>query len=66
MAASYKGGRNIPMGRALGPAYGYALGPDMTRRDLQRGTGDQEKSWEIGKSFEWSAPIDPIHNSRSD
>jgi len=33
----------------------------MTRRDLQRGMGDQKKPWEIGKSFDRSAPIGPIH-----
>ena len=40
--------------------YGYALGLDMTRRDLQRAMGDQKKPWEIGKSFDRSAPIGPI------
>ena len=34
---------------------------DMTRRDLQRGIGEQKKPWEIGKSFDMSAPIGPIH-----
>ena len=34
---------------------------DMTRRDLQRAMGDQKKPWEIGKSFDRSAPIGPIH-----
>ena len=41
--------------------YGYALGLDMTRRDLQRAMGDEKKPWEIGKSFDKSAPIGPIH-----
>jgi fumarylpyruvate hydrolase len=41
--------------------YGYAVGLDMTRRDLQRGMGDQNKPWEIGKSFDHSAPIGPVH-----
>jgi fumarylpyruvate hydrolase len=61
VAALNKGGRNIPMEKALGLVYGYALGLDMTRRDLQRGMGDQKKPWEIGKSFDMSAPIGPIH-----
>jgi 2-keto-4-pentenoate hydratase/2-oxohepta-3-ene-1,7-dioic acid hydratase in catechol pathway len=56
-----KGGRNIPVERALDLVYGYTLGLDMTRRDLQRGMGDQKKPWEIGKSFDRSAPIGPIH-----
>ncbi len=61
VAALHKGGRNIPMDKALELVYGYALGLDMTRRDLQRGMGDQKKPWEIGKSFDQSAPIGPIH-----
>lgn len=61
VAALSKGGRNIAMDKALEHVYGYALGLDMTRRDLQRGMGDQKKPWEIGKSFDRSAPIGPIH-----
>ena len=61
VAALVRGGRNIPMDKALEHVYGYALGLDMTRRDLQRGMGDQKKPWEIGKSFDSSAPIGPIH-----
>lgn len=61
VAALGKGGRNIPMDQALSHVYGYAVGLDMTRRDLQRGMGDQKKPWEIGKSFDRSAPIGPIH-----
>lgn len=56
-----KGGKNIPVEKALDLVYGYAIGLDMTRRDLQRGMGDQKKPWEIGKSFDQSAPIGPIH-----
>lgn len=61
VAALHKGGRNVPVERALELVYGYAAGLDMTRRDLQRGMGDQKKPWEIGKSFDRSAPIGPIH-----
>ncbi|WP_418145691.1 fumarylacetoacetate hydrolase family protein [Variovorax paradoxus] len=56
-----KGGRNIAAADALDLVYGYSLGLDMTRRDLQREMGDQKKPWEIGKSFDHSAPIGPIH-----
>jgi fumarylpyruvate hydrolase len=56
-----KGGRNIPVAKALDLVYGYTLGLDMTRRDLQRFMGDQKKPWEIGKSFDKSAPIGPVH-----
>ena len=61
VAALDKGGRNIPIEKALEYVYGYAIGLDMTRRDLQRGMGDQKKPWEIGKSFDMSAPMGPIH-----
>jgi fumarylpyruvate hydrolase len=61
VAALHKGGRNISKDKALEHVYGYALGLDMTRRDLQRGMGDQKKPWEIGKSFDLSAPIGAIH-----
>ena len=61
VAALQKGGRSIPIDKALDCVYGYALGLDMTRRDLQRGMGDQKKPWEIGKSFDRSAPIGPLH-----
>ena len=37
--------------------YGYAVGLDMTRRDLQRMMGDQQKPWELGKAFDKSAVI---------
>ena len=56
-----KGGRNIPVDKALELVYGYTLGLDMTRRDLQRAMGDQKKPWEIGKSFDKSAPIGAVH-----
>ncbi|RTL38616.1 MAG: FAA hydrolase family protein [Burkholderiales bacterium] len=61
VAALHQGGRNVPVEKALDLVYGYAVGLDMTRRDLQRGMGDQKKPWEIGKSFDRSAPIGPIH-----
>jgi 2-keto-4-pentenoate hydratase/2-oxohepta-3-ene-1,7-dioic acid hydratase in catechol pathway len=57
VAALNKGGKNIPVEKALEHVFGYALGLDMTRRDLQRFMGDQKKPWEIGKSFDFSAPI---------
>jgi 2-keto-4-pentenoate hydratase/2-oxohepta-3-ene-1,7-dioic acid hydratase in catechol pathway len=61
VAALGKGGRNIPVDKALDLVYGYTLGLDMTRRDLQRAMGDEKKPWEIGKSFDRSAPIGAIH-----
>jgi 2-keto-4-pentenoate hydratase/2-oxohepta-3-ene-1,7-dioic acid hydratase in catechol pathway len=56
-----KGGRDIPVDKALDLVYGYTLGLDMTRRDLQRAMGDQKKPWEIGKSFDHSAVIGAVH-----
>ena len=61
VAALKSGGKNITIEKALEHVYGYALGLDMTRRDLQRALGDQKKPWEIGKSFDHSAPIGPIY-----
>jgi 2-keto-4-pentenoate hydratase/2-oxohepta-3-ene-1,7-dioic acid hydratase in catechol pathway len=61
VAALHKGGRDVPIDKALDLVFGYAAGLDMTRRDLQRAMGDQKKPWEIGKSFDRSAPIGPIH-----
>lgn len=61
VAALHKGGRNLPVDKALELVHSYALGLDMTRRDLQRAMGDEKKPWEIGKSFDKSAPIGPLH-----
>ena len=61
VAAIGRGGRNIPAATALDHVWGYTLGLDMTRRDLQRAMGDQKKPWEIGKSFDHSAVIGPMH-----
>jgi fumarylpyruvate hydrolase len=61
VAVLNKGGRNIPVEKALELVYGYTLGLDMTRRDLQRAMGEEKKPWEIGKSFDQSAPIGAIH-----
>lgn len=55
------GGKDIAQDKALELVFGYAVGLDMTRRDLQRAMGDQKKPWEIGKSFDRSAPVGPIH-----
>jgi fumarylpyruvate hydrolase len=61
VAALKSGGKNIPVEQALDHVYGYAVGLDMTRRDLQRAMGDEKKPWEIGKSFDRSAVLGPIH-----
>jgi fumarylpyruvate hydrolase len=56
-----KGGVNIPKERALEHVFGYAIGLDMTRRDLQLEARDKGRPWEFGKSFAKSAPIGAIH-----
>ena len=59
-----EGGADIPLGRALEHVWGYAVGLDMTRRDLQSAMRDKGWSWEIGKAFDASAPIGPLHPAK--
>lgn len=54
------GGSNIRAADAHRHIYGYAVGLDMTRRDLQNDMKKQGRPWCIGKGFEHSAPIGPI------
>jgi len=56
-----RGGRNITAADASQHVWGYAVGLDMTRRDLQNDMKKQGRPWCIGKAFEQSAPIGPIH-----
>jgi fumarylpyruvate hydrolase len=61
LVALKSGGSNIPVEKALDHVWGYGLSLDMTRRDLQ---GEQKKlgrPWEIGKAFERSGPVGPLH-----
>jgi fumarylpyruvate hydrolase len=55
-----KGGRNISAADVHQHIYGYAVGLDMTRRDLQNEMKKQGRPWCIGKAFDHSAPISPI------
>jgi len=55
-----KGGKDISLASAVNHVYGYALGLDMTRRDLQGEMKKMGRPWEIGKAFEKSAPMAPI------
>jgi fumarylpyruvate hydrolase len=57
------GGRDIPRASALEHVYGYAVGLDMTRRDLQLEARDKGRPWEFGKSFAHSAPIGALHRA---
>ncbi|RZI96761.1 MAG: FAA hydrolase family protein [Variovorax sp.] len=54
------GGKNIQAADAMKHIYGYAVGLDMTRRDLQGDMKKQGRPWEIGKAFDQSAPIGPV------
>ncbi len=60
VAAIGTGGKNISAADAHKHIFGYAVGLDMTRRDLQNDMKKQGRPWDIGKSFEQSAPIGPI------
>lgn len=55
-----KGGKNIAAADAAQHIFGYAVGMDMTRRDLQNDMKKQGRPWCIGKGFDHSAPIGPI------
>ncbi|WP_227420600.1 fumarylacetoacetate hydrolase family protein [Roseitranquillus sediminis] len=55
------GGTNIGIDKALDHVFGYAICLDMTRRDLQGEAKKLGRPWEIGKAFERSAPIGPLH-----
>ena len=55
------GGTNIALEDAESHIFGYALSLDMTRRDLQGAQKKMGRPWEIGKAFERSAPVGPIH-----
>ncbi|RZU00499.1 fumarylacetoacetate hydrolase family protein [Rivibacter subsaxonicus] len=64
VVAIARGGRDIPVERALEHVYGYAVGLDMTRRDLQLEARDKGRPWEFGKSFAQSAPIGALHRAQ--
>ncbi len=60
VAAIGIGGANIKAADAMKHVWGYAVGLDMTRRDLQGVSKKEGRPWEIGKAFDQSAPIGPI------
>lgn len=55
-----RGGRDIPVAKALDWVYGYGVGLDMTRRDLQGEAKKLGRPWEVGKAFEHSAPCSAL------
>ncbi len=55
------GGSDIPVDEALDHVFGYAVGLDMTRRDLQDEAKSLRRPWELGKAADRSGPVGPIH-----
>jgi fumarylpyruvate hydrolase len=60
VVALKEGGENVPVEEAGKLIFGHAVGLDMTRRDLQKQMQEKGRPWEIGKSFEQSAPVGPL------
>jgi fumarylpyruvate hydrolase len=60
VVAINRGGADISPDEALGLVYGYAVGVDLTRRDLQNAAKDKGHPWDASKGFDASAPISPI------
>lgn len=54
------GGRDIPLANALAHVFGYAVGNDLTRRDLQFAAREQGRPWDVSKGFDCSAPVSAI------
>jgi fumarylpyruvate hydrolase len=54
-------GRDVPLDRALDLVHGYAVGLDMTRRDLQLEARESGRPWDAAKNVEESKPLGPIH-----
>jgi fumarylpyruvate hydrolase len=54
------GGANIPEAQAQGRVFGYAVGIDLTRRDLQAEAKELRRPWDMGKAFDRSAPVSAL------
>jgi len=63
VVALAKGGRNLSVEEAEGLIYGYAVGNDLTRRDLQAEAKKQGRPWDTAKGFDHSAPLSAIHRT---
>lgn len=61
VVALQSGGSDIDPGEALNHVYGYGIGLDMTREDLQHVAQELSRPWAISKSFDKSAPCGPLH-----
>ena len=60
VVALSKGGKDVPVERALDLVFGYAVGLDMTRRDIQSVAKKMSRPWDLGKGFDQSAPCAPL------
>ena len=58
-----KEGADVPVAEANGLIWGYGVGIDLTRRDLQLEARDKGRPWDWGKAFDRSAPIAPLHRA---
>jgi fumarylpyruvate hydrolase len=61
VVALHRGGRDIAVEDALSHVFGYAVGLDMTRRDLQDEAKNLRRPWDVSKSADLSAPMGPLH-----
>lgn len=61
VVALRNGGRDIAVESALDSVFGYAVGLDMTRRDLQASAKEEGRPWDLAKGFDESAPIGTVH-----
>jgi fumarylpyruvate hydrolase len=59
-----KGGKAVPEKDALDLVFGYAVGVDLTRRDLQSEAKEQGQPWDVAKGFDCSAPVSNIVAAR--
>lgn len=55
-----EGGKDIPVANALAHVFGYAVGNDLTRRDLQAAARNEGRPWDVAKGFDHSAPLTAI------
>ncbi len=63
VVALRSGGADIAVEEALGRVFGYAIGLDMTRRDLQAEAKEMGRPWDMGKGFDRSAPIGSLRRA---
>jgi fumarylpyruvate hydrolase len=61
VVALKSGGTDLPVEGALAHVFGYGIGLDMTRRDLQDVAKEMRRPWEVAKSADHSGPVGPIH-----